>query len=136
MNLIRAYGSEVGSAAVKFIPTGGLYVTGGLTPKNMKFIEGQNSPFLKAYNDKGRVNQVLEHVPLFAVLVEDLGVRGALKSAQIEYQKYYFGGSHDTTTSNKNKETLLPWLALTAATVAGMAIGMVVTKRNLSQRFR
>ena len=136
---IRAYGSEVGSAAVKFIPTGGLYVTGGLTPKNMRFIEGQDSPFLKAYNDKGRVNQVLEHVPLFAVLVEDLGVRGALKSAQIEYQKYYFGGagsSHDTTPSNKNKETLLPWLALSAAAVAGMAIGMGMTKRNPSPRLR
>ena len=133
---IRAYGSEVGSAAVKFIPTGGLYVTGGLTPKNMRFIEEQESPFLKAYNDKGRVNQVLEHVPLFAVLVEDLGVRGALKSAQIEYQKYYFGASSHDTTSDKKKDTILPWLSLSAATLAGVVIGMVLTKRNMSHRVR
>jgi glucokinase len=71
----------VGSSAIKFIPTGGMYVTGGLTPKNIKFIEGQGSPFMKAYHDKGRVKPVLENVPIFAVMVEDLGVRGAHKCA-------------------------------------------------------
>jgi glucokinase len=76
-----AYGCEAGSAAIKFIPTGGLFVTGGLTPKNIKFIEGQDSPFMKAYNDKGRVKPILEYVPCFAVKTEDLGVRGAHKCA-------------------------------------------------------
>ena len=76
-----AYGSEAGSSAIKFIPTGGLFVTGGLTPKNIKFIEGQDSPFMQAYNDKGRVKPILEYVPAFAVLTEDLGVRGAHKCA-------------------------------------------------------
>jgi glucokinase len=60
---------------VKFIPTGGLFVTGGLTPKNIQHIEGQNSLFMKAYKDKGRVSPVLDTVPLFAVMVEDLGIR-------------------------------------------------------------
>lgn len=77
---------------MKFIPTGGMYITGGLTPKNITFIENQGednmSPFMKAYGDKGRVSSVLDDVPLFAVMVEDLGLRGALKSAQIEYTKY------------------------------------------------
>lgn len=76
-----AYGCEAGSAAIKFIPTGGLFVTGGLTPKNIQFIEGQDSPFMKAYNDKGRVTPILEYVPSFAVKTEDLGVRGAHKCA-------------------------------------------------------
>jgi hypothetical protein len=73
----------VGSSGVKFIPTGGLFVTGGLTPKNIQFIEGQDSPFMMAYHDKGRVKPILEHVPIFAVMTEDLGVRGAHKSAQM-----------------------------------------------------
>jgi len=78
MNIFAsAYGSEVGSAALKFIPTGGLYVVGGLAPKNMKFIEGQESPFMKAYKDKGRVRSLLDTVPAFIVLNEDLGLRGA-----------------------------------------------------------
>lgn len=30
---------------------------------------------MKAYNDKGRASVVLKKVPLFAVMVDDLGVR-------------------------------------------------------------
>jgi glucokinase len=75
MLLFSAYGSEAGSAAIKWIPTGGLFVTGGLTPKNIKHIEGKNSEFMKAYYDKGRVSTILDSIPLFAVMVEDLGVR-------------------------------------------------------------
>jgi glucokinase len=75
--MMSAYGSEVGNCAVKFIPTGGLFVSGGLTPKNIKFIQGSDSPFMKAYMDKGRLATLLEGVPLFAVLVQDLGLRGA-----------------------------------------------------------
>lgn len=86
MNIFAsAYGSEVGAAAVKFIPTGGLYVVGGLTPRNMRYIEGEDSPFMKAYRDKGRVSYILNDVPLFAVLDDDLGLRGARVCAQREY---------------------------------------------------
>eukprot|EP00559_Dactyliosolen_fragilissimus_P007144 CAMPEP_0184860254 /NCGR_PEP_ID=MMETSP0580-20130426/5180_1 /TAXON_ID=1118495 /ORGANISM="Dactyliosolen fragilissimus" /LENGTH=446 /DNA_ID=CAMNT_0027357293 /DNA_START=30 /DNA_END=1370 /DNA_ORIENTATION=- len=79
-----AYGSEVGSAALKFIPTGGVYVTGGLTPKNIQHIKGENSPFMKAYFDKGRVSGLLNTIPIFAVMAEDLGLRGARVCAQRE----------------------------------------------------
>mmetsp|Transcript_15600 Transcript_15600/g.24263 ORF Transcript_15600/g.24263 Transcript_15600/m.24263 type:complete len:369 (+) Transcript_15600:123-1229(+) len=82
--MISAYGSEVGSGALKWIPTGGLYVTGGLTPKNIHFIRGENSWFMKAYKDKGRLSKVLDTVPLFAVMTEDLGVRGAHYCAALE----------------------------------------------------
>ncbi len=80
--MMSAYGAEAGNCALKYIPTGGLYISGGLTPKNMKYILGEegsteDSPFMKAYKDKGRMSGLLETVPLFAVLVEDLGLRGA-----------------------------------------------------------
>lgn len=59
-----------------------MFVTGGVTPKNIHFIEGKNSCFMTAYLDKGRVTPILEDkIPLFAVMTEDLGVRGALKAA-------------------------------------------------------
>lgn len=57
-----AYGSEVGVAGLKWIPRGGLYVTGGLTPKNIKWIEGDQSEFMQAFRDKGRVSELLEEV--------------------------------------------------------------------------
>jgi glucokinase len=86
--MMSAYGCEVGSAAIKWIPTGGLFVTGGLTPKNIKYIEGLETDFMKSYLHKGRVRPLLDRVPLFAVMVEDLGVRGVHKAALMEYEKY------------------------------------------------
>jgi len=35
-----AYGSEAGVAGLKWLPYGGLYLTGGLTPKNIGYITG------------------------------------------------------------------------------------------------
>ena len=32
--MLAAYGSEAGVAALKFIPSGGLYIAGGIAPKN------------------------------------------------------------------------------------------------------
>jgi glucokinase len=84
--MMSAYGCEVGSAAIKFIPTGGLFVTGGLTPKNIKFIEGDDSDFMLGYLNKGRVSPLLEKIPLYAVMTEDLGVRGVHKAAKTMYE--------------------------------------------------
>jgi len=116
---------------VKLIPTGGLYVTGGLTPKNIQFIEGPDSPFMKAYNDKGRVNQVLETVPLFAVMVEDLGVRGALKSAQIEYEKYIGSGGSGISAKKKTVGMDAVIIAhMVSGVVIGVLLGMALSKRK------
>lgn len=62
------------------MPFGGLYIAGGLTPKNIDRIKPDkdgHSLFLDAYYDKGRVSPFLKKIPLYAVLVEDLGERGA-----------------------------------------------------------
>ena len=70
-------------------------MTGGVTPKNIHFIEGENSCFMTAYKDKGRVTPLLEKIPLFAVMTEDLGVRGALKvafmvSCEVQSPLFYY----------------------------------------------
>lgn len=80
--LMSAYGCHVGSTALTLVPTGGLFVTGGLTPKNLHHIVPNDSEFRKGYTLKGRVSPLLETIPLFAVLVEDLGVRGAHHAAK------------------------------------------------------
>lgn len=67
-------------AGLKWMPFGGLYIAGGLTPKNIDRIKPDkdgHSLFLDAYYDKGRVSPFLKKIPLYAVLVEDLGERGA-----------------------------------------------------------
>eukprot|EP00597_Dinobryon_sp_UTEXLB2267_P000637 CAMPEP_0170067782 /NCGR_PEP_ID=MMETSP0019_2-20121128/6991_1 /TAXON_ID=98059 /ORGANISM="Dinobryon sp., Strain UTEXLB2267" /LENGTH=412 /DNA_ID=CAMNT_0010275239 /DNA_START=36 /DNA_END=1274 /DNA_ORIENTATION=- len=74
---ITAYGAEAGVAALKWLPYGGLYLTGGLTPKNIDLMKDPNGPFMTALLDKGRVSGMLCSVPIYAVLVENLGERGA-----------------------------------------------------------
>lgn len=72
-----AYGAEAGNAALKWLPFGGLYLTGGLTPKNMELLTAPQGVFMRALRDKGRLSGVLEGIPIFAVKTEDLGERGA-----------------------------------------------------------
>jgi len=79
----RAYGTEAGNCALKWYPTGGLYVTGGIiekmlkNPETQKHFEGEDSVFMQSYKNKGRLSYILNDVPLFAVKAKDIGVRGA-----------------------------------------------------------
>jgi len=82
-----AYGAEAGVAALKWLPFGGLYLTGGLTPKNIDLIMDPDGPFMTALFDKGRVKSLLYSVPIYAVLAEDVGKRGAHYKAYQEYKE-------------------------------------------------
>ncbi|TDH71724.1 hypothetical protein CCR75_007234 [Bremia lactucae] len=74
--LVDAYGREAGSAMLKYLPRGGFYITGGLAPKNLDYFTKTDN-FLKACFDKGRMGPVLKAIPIYLVLTEDLGERGA-----------------------------------------------------------
>lgn len=80
-----AYGSEAGVAGLKWLPQGGLYITGGLTPKNIDLIRQPDGPFLHAFKDKGRVSFVLDSIPMYAVMIDDVGQRGAHRVAYLDY---------------------------------------------------
>jgi len=45
---LRAYGAETGDACLKWLPYGGIYLTGGLTPKNIDRIADPTGPFFSA----------------------------------------------------------------------------------------
>jgi glucokinase len=62
-------------AGLKWLPYGGLYLTGGLTPKNIDLLRGEHGLFMTAFRDKGRVSGMLSPIPVYAVMVEDLGQR-------------------------------------------------------------
>ncbi|KAG7372025.1 glucokinase [Nitzschia inconspicua] len=132
--MMTSYGSEVGSVGIKLIPTGGLYVTGGLTPKNLEWIEGKDTCFMKAYRDKGRVSPILENVPLFAVLTEDLGVRGAIKSAQMEYETYKackeVGGTIKSSSIEKDLEFYKYRARVCLAFAVGVVVGITCMKKS------
>ena len=73
---MQCYGSETGVAALKWLPYGGLYISGGIAAKNPQWV--QSSVFMDAYKDKGRMSNLVMSVPLYLVTVEDTGERGAL----------------------------------------------------------
>ena len=54
-----------------------MLLTGGLTPKNIEHLQDPDGIFLKAFHNKGRVSSTLKNIPVYAVLVDDLGERGA-----------------------------------------------------------
>ncbi|EOD07407.1 hypothetical protein EMIHUDRAFT_454319 [Emiliania huxleyi CCMP1516] len=72
----ESYGSEAGVAALKWMPKGGLYISGGIAAKNPEWIKSE--AFYDAYKNKGRLSPMVESVPLYLVLTEDTGERGAL----------------------------------------------------------
>ena len=66
----------MGNAALKWLPYGGLYISGGIGAKNPEWLKGDS--FMQAYADKGRLSNCVAQVPLYLVTTEDTGERGAL----------------------------------------------------------
>ncbi|PXF40717.1 Glucokinase [Gracilariopsis chorda] len=75
--MFSVYGGEVGNVALKYLPFAGIYVAGGIAPKNIEMITGRDSAFMKRFADKGRMSSLMPDFPLHVVMNEDLGIRGA-----------------------------------------------------------
>ena len=72
---LEIYGTEVGDAALKLFPYGGIFLCGGVTEKLRKHFETRKH-FMNAFHDKGRVSKMIEQFPVMLV-VNDLGLKGA-----------------------------------------------------------
>lgn len=78
---VEAYGAEAGDVALKLLPYGGLYIAGGIAAKILPLMQQGN--FLQAFLSKGRMNSILEQVPVRIVLNPQVGLIGsALRAAQ------------------------------------------------------
>ncbi len=69
------YGAEAGNLALKCLPTGGVFVAGGIAPKLLP--ELQDGLFAEGYLAKGRMRAVLEGFSVQVVLDEEVALRGA-----------------------------------------------------------
>ncbi|MBE9504538.1 MAG: glucokinase [Proteobacteria bacterium] len=69
------YGAEAGNLALKALPSGGLYVGGGMAPKlKGKLIDGT---FMKGFLNKGRLSEFMKSIPVYVILNEEVGLMGA-----------------------------------------------------------
>ena len=75
-----AYGAEAGNMALKVLATGGMYIGGGIAPKVLKTM--QSGPFMQAFLDKGRMQPLLEAIPVRIILNDTCALLGAAAYAE------------------------------------------------------
>ncbi len=75
----HAYGSEAGNLALRFLAVNGVYVSGGIAGKTMAKIKGPS--FMEAFVAKGRMQPLLESVPVKVIVNEHIGLLGAARYA-------------------------------------------------------
>lgn len=72
---VKCYGAEAGNFALKTLPFGGMYIAGGIAKKILWAIQ-KDYQFWNAFVCKGRMQSMLEKIPLF--LIRDAGQVGLL----------------------------------------------------------
>ena len=95
---VELYGQAAGNAGLMYLPTGGMYLLGGLSDKFQDFII-ETDIWKKAFIDKGRLGEVLENLPVFLVKDIDLNMRGC-----IEYCRRLIEESLEKSDSEKKKK--------------------------------
>jgi glucokinase len=78
---IAVYGAEASNLALKIMSTGGLFLTGGISPKILPRLE--SSLFMEAFLDKGRMRPLVEAMPVHVVTNEKAGLLGAARCAAV-----------------------------------------------------
>jgi glucokinase len=77
---VSAYGAEAGNLALKILSVGGLYVGGGIAPRIIEKLK--DGTFMKAFTDKGRLSQLLVHMPVRVILESRTALIGAAAYAE------------------------------------------------------
>jgi glucokinase len=69
------YGAFAGDMALTTLPTGGVYIAGGIAPKIAEKLK--DGAFIRAFRDKGRFSDLLSRVPVYIVMTPKAGLLGA-----------------------------------------------------------
>ncbi len=72
---VQLYGAEAGNLALKVIPTGGVYVAGGMAAKLLPAL--REGAFVEAFLNKGRMRPLLERIPVRVIKDPRVGLLGA-----------------------------------------------------------
>jgi glucokinase len=72
---ISIYGAEAGNMALKVLATGGVFLAGGIAPKILPKLSGPL--FMQAFLGKGRLQPLLEAIPVRVITNEKTGLLGA-----------------------------------------------------------
>jgi glucokinase len=78
--VVSIYGAEAGNLALKVLSVGGMYVGGGIAPKILEKLK--DGTFLRAFQDKGRLSQLLINMPVRVILDSRAALMGAAAYAE------------------------------------------------------
>lgn len=76
---VSVYGAEAGNLALKMMATGGIFVSGGIAAKILPRL--RDGVFLHAFINKGRLQPVLESIPVKVIVNDRVGLIGAARYA-------------------------------------------------------
>lgn len=72
---VGVYGSQTGDCALNFMSTGGIFIGGSIAAKIVPRMKDPS--FLQSFWEKGRMQNLLQDVPVKIVLKDDSGILGA-----------------------------------------------------------
>jgi glucokinase len=72
---VDAYAAEAGNLALRTVATRGLYIGGGIAPKNLELLARPS--FLASFRHKGPMSDLLQTIPLKVILNPHAGLLGA-----------------------------------------------------------
>ncbi len=79
---VSIYGAEAGNLALKVMARGGIFIGGGIAPR---IIQKLKEPiFMTAFRAKGRMQPLLEAMPVRVILNDKTGLLGAARYAAIQ----------------------------------------------------
>ncbi|MEA3522522.1 MAG: glucokinase [Campylobacterota bacterium] len=71
---IHLFGAEAGNHALKIMATAGVYIGGGIAPKNLQ--QFKNSSFMDSFCNKGRMREILQDIPVKIILNQQTALYG------------------------------------------------------------
>jgi glucokinase len=72
---VSILGAEAGNLVLKVLATGGIYLGGGIPPRILPYL--QHEQFFKSFSEKGRLSELLVHIPVHVILNPAAALLGA-----------------------------------------------------------
>lgn len=79
------YGAEAGNVALRFLASGGVYLSGGIAARILPKL--QDPGFMQAFQDKGRMQPLMKTIPIQVVTNDRVGLLGAAHYAWAQYNR-------------------------------------------------
>jgi glucokinase len=80
---VSIYGAEAGNLALKLMATGGVFLSGGIAAKILPKLTGP--AFMQAFISKGRLQPMMETIPVKVIVNDRVGLIGAARYAVLSH---------------------------------------------------